>query len=508
MSARSMDVFSLRDTVVREYEQFATSFTRIFAKDIQEKVRAIYAENRYWPEPLIQINPHFKEGAGVDVLAEEGALDRGCVDIFRTAKAPEGVPLALHLHQQQALADARAGKSFVVTTGTGSGKSLCFFIPIVDAVLRERKEGKPRRTRAIIIYPMNALANSQLEEINKYLNNAPGARPISVARYTGVDEKEERQRVADEPPDILLTNFMMLELLMTRQDEIDRQVMRNCGGLRFLVLDELHTYRGRQGADVAMLVRRVRERLSQNLQCIGTSATMASEGGARDKQQAVADVASKLFATKIEAANVVVETLKRHTEKELTVAKVRPILGAAIDAGIPATITNAELRTHPLAVWVETTLGLAFTDHKWVRAKPRTIEEAADALAADSGRSSAVCAATLRQFLLVTGTPESERLGAPDNHAPSFFAFKLHQFISGAGHAYATLHRPPGRMVTVEGQQFLPGTEDTRLYPVHFCRECGQEYHPVRLLTDNGKRKVWARNIDDAPIAEEETEKP
>jgi hypothetical protein len=437
MPPRSMDVFSLRDTVVREYEQFATSFTKICAKDIQDKVRAIYAENRYWPEPLIQINPHFKEGASVDALVAEGALDAGCADIFRTAKAPEGMPLALHLHQQQALADARAGKSFVVTTGTGSGKSLCFFIPIVDAVLRQRREGKPRRTRAMIIYPMNALANSQLEEINKYLNNASGTRPIKVDRYTGVDEKEERARVAEDPPDILLTNFMMLELLLTRQDDIDRKVMANCAELRFLVLDELHTYRGRQGADMAMLVRRVRQRLSKNVQCIGASATMASEAGERDKQKAVADVASKLFATTMVPGNVLGETLKRHTAKELTVATVRPLLGAAIDAGVPATITNAELRTHPLSVWVETALGLAFGDHKGVSAKPRTVEEAADALAADSGRAPEVCAEILRNFLLITGTPEGERLGDAENQPASFFAFKLHQFISGVGLAVA-----------------------------------------------------------------------
>jgi Lhr-like helicase len=505
-----MDVFSLRDTVVREYEQFATSFTKIHAKDIREQVRAIYARNTYWPEPLIQINPHFKRGASVDTLVKEGALDPACADIFRTAPTPAGVPLSLHLHQQQALGEARAGKSFVVTTGTGSGKSLCFFIPIVDAVLRERREGMPRRTRAIIVYPMNALANSQIKEIEKYLDNAPGGRPITARRYTGIETTDERQEAADDPPDILLTNFMMLELLMTRQDRIDRQVMGNCAGLRFLVLDELHTYRGRQGADVAMLVRRVRERLSQNLQCIGTSATMASEGTAKDKQQAVATVASTLFATTIESGNIIVESLERHTRKELSREQILPKLGAAIDVGVPATITNAQLKTHPLAVWVETTLGLEFspTDHKWVRAKPLNLVEAARRLSADSDRPEAQCADTLRDFLLITATPEGQRLDDPDNEEPTFFAFKLHQFVSGAGHAFATLHAPPHRQITIEGQQFLPGTADTRLYPVHFCRECGQEYHPVRLLTDNGKRKVWNRNIDDAPIADEAIEKP
>ena len=112
---------------------------------------------------------------------------------------------------------------------------------------------------------------------------------LTFARYTGQEDGDERRRVADEPPDILLTNFMMLELLMTRQEEIDRRVIGNCAGLQFLVLDELHTYRGRQGADVALLVRRVRERLQpEKLLCIGTSATMASEGSLEDKSRVVA----------------------------------------------------------------------------------------------------------------------------------------------------------------------------------------------------------------------------
>ena len=109
---------------------------------------------------------------------------------------------------------------------------------------------------------MNALANSQIKEIDKFLDQAglpPELRP-KVARYTGQESQEEREQIRKDKPDILLTNFMMLELLMTRQSELDRQVIENAQGLEFIVLDELHTYRGRQGADVAVLVRRLRDR--------------------------------------------------------------------------------------------------------------------------------------------------------------------------------------------------------------------------------------------------------
>ncbi|WP_437659803.1 DEAD/DEAH box helicase [Sorangium sp. So ce1182] len=498
-----MDVFSLRDAVVGEYKKFATSFTTIHAEDIRRQVEAIYAENRYFPEPLLQVNPNYKRTTTVDGLVAAGALDPRCADIFRTppsADAKAGETLTLYKHQEQAIAVAAQGGSFVVTTGTGSGKSLCFFIPIVDAVLTEKRAGGGARTRAIVIYPMNALANSQFEELDKYLKNVPGERSVTFARYTGQEDHDEREQIAESAPDILLTNFMMLELLMTRQDELDRRVIGNCAGLRFLVLDELHTYRGRQGADVGLLVRRVRERLSpERLQCIGTSATMASEGSLEDKSAVVARVASKLFSVEIPAGHVIVETLERVTQPAAE-AVARAALGASLDAGIRPDITDAELRAHPLAAWVETRLGVSWSpvDQRWIRARPLAVSEAVDALCAEAGRDATVARAALRDLLLVSSVAEKDRTRAPGASDRSFFAFKLHQFIAGAGHAYATLAPPGERVVTVDGQQFLPGDPEKRLYPVHFCRECGHEYHPVRLVYEDSEGTFFARDIDDA----------
>jgi hypothetical protein len=419
-----------------------------------------------------------------------GDLDPGCAEIF---------PLSLYKHQEQAIAKANRGASYVVTTGTGSGKSLCFFIPIVSAVLAEKRTSPARRTRAIVIYPMNALANSQLEELAKYIPDRPGGRPVTFARFTGQEGEEERRHIAQNAPDILLTNFMMLELLLTRQDELDRKVIGNCAGLRFLVLDEFHTYRGRQGADVAMLVRRVRERMSSQLQCIGTSATMKSDGSVEERSRVVAEVAAKIFATPISADCVIGETLRRVTNTARTRETVRDDLGPAIAAGIPDAISDAELRDHPLAIWVETCLGVQSTDEMpaWHRAPPLSLSEACELLSAESGRPVDECRGALRKLLLVSSVPERDRVPG-SSQTESFFPFRLHQFISGAGHAFATLEPPGSRRVTVEGQLFYPGAPNKRLYAVHFCRECGQEYHPVRLVTEEGRQHLLARDIDDA----------
>jgi len=486
-----LNVFDFRQHIVNEYSEFTRSFTRIKAEDIQSYVTKAYDSQKYWPEPLIQVNPNFKPGGTVQQLVQAGQLHPLCAEIFRLGKSESsvGVPLPLHTHQQEAISLAAAGESYVMTTGTGSGKSLSYFIPIVDACLKAKQVDAERRTRAIVIYPMNALANSQLEELKKFLGSEPGRRPVTLGRYTGQEDDAEREAMAANPPDILLTNFMMLELLMTRQNDIDKAVMRNAKGLRFLVLDELHTYRGRQGADVALLVRRVREALGDKLVCIGTSATMATDGTEMERNTAVARVATRLFGTAIPSHNIVTETLQRVTPATETLNTVAPVLAAAIDAGVP-NISFDELATHPVSVWVELTLGLDYESGKPRRARPKTLKQAAILLAETSGRPEDVCRGYLERFLL-------RAYGVTDDAGKPLFAFKLHQFISGGGKVYATLEAAGKRDITLDGQQFVAGDRSRHLYNLHFCRDCGQEYVPVWDVDGPEGRAFERRSIDE-----------
>jgi len=494
-----VDVFDLDRSLIEDYSQFARSFAEIRAPDIRGRVAAIYESGQFWPDPLISINPYFERGPSVDELVKDGTLAPETGRVFRGS----GEALQLHRHQGQALSKAAAGQSFVVTTGTGSGKSLCFFIPIVDRAIRARLAGEAPRTKAIIIYPMNALANSQMEELKKYIDQSglPEKLRPTFARYTGQESKEERERIRAERPDILLTNFMMLELLMTRQGGNDRDVIAAATGLDFLVLDELHTYRGRQGADVAMLVRRVRDRLCRGKTpiCIGTSATMASEGGESQRKSAVAGVATRLFGTNIGSDAVIDESLRRATNPSLKPADLAHDLGIAIDEDIPSILTDEQLVSHPLAVWIEMEVGLE--DGQTLRRRaPCTIADAADRLARASGRDKERCAQQLQRMLTLMSLPADERGGTGHR---AFMAFKLHRFISGAGFVYSTLRPPGSRNVTLEGQQFDPEDPQARLYPTHFCRSCGQEYHPVSLQDIDGIRTALPRSIDDTPLEEE-----
>ena len=311
-----MNIFDLRQQLIDNYSSYVQSFIEVGNTRIQQYVeQELFQHGMLWPEPLIQLNPLFKPGAPIDALVAEDILHPACASIFRRNKElsrPQGDPLQLHQHQEDAIRVARGGHSYILTTGTGSGKNLAYILPIVDYVLRNPTLPG---IKAIVVYPMNALANSQLGELGKYLKlGYPSSqREITFARYTGQEKADERNTIIANPPDILLTNYVMLELILTRLRE---QPLFHSTQLRFLVLDELHTYRGRQGADVALLVRRVRNRLTPPgaiLQCVGTSATLASGDSYAQQCRDVARMGERIFGFPVLPEHVIGETLERVT---------------------------------------------------------------------------------------------------------------------------------------------------------------------------------------------------
>lgn len=470
-----MDVFQLRDKVVADYATYVQSFLRIGDPGIKRFVEKQLAEGRLWPEPLVQLNPSFAAGGTIDDLVGHALLHPECSKIFRRGKSDtsDGAALLLHKHQWNALETAKTGASYVLTTGTGSGKSLAYFVPIVDYVLRN---GSRRGIKAIVVYPMNALCNSQLAELQKFLTEGygKGNEPVTFDRYTGQESQQDRDRIATNPPDILLTNYVMLELLMTRVNDDDRRVIKGAEGLEFLVLDELHTYRGRQGADVAMLVRRVRERLgSPTMRCIGTSATIAGSGTREERHAEVVRVAERLFGQEVRPDHVIGETLRRAIERPPPSAEeLRNSLSAPLS--YHDGFTFAELIADPVAAWAETAFGIRLDEKGRLERKPPvTLRQAAEDLAVETGVAVDRCQDRLQQVLLA-----GYRIVDPDTDR-RVFAFRLHQFVSRGDTVYSSLGRPEHRHLAMEGQVFVPGGRDRRLYPLAFCRECGQTYFVV-----------------------------
>jgi ATP-dependent helicase YprA (DUF1998 family) len=474
-----MDVFDLHRHVVSDYSDYTKSFVRIADRRVAQRVDEEMDQGLLWPEPLLQLNPAFEPGRSIDDLVREDVLHADCARIFR-AKAHDddyGRPMRLHRHQDQAIAIAQARRPYVVTTGTGSGKSLSYIIPIVDHVL---KQGSGNGIQAIVVYPMNALANSQQEELEKFLKRGFGSEQplVSYRRYTGQEGDEAREQIRRNPPDILLTNYVMLELMLTRIEE--RQLVGHAKGLSFLVFDELHTYRGRQGADVAMLIRRCREAFrSDDLLCVGTSATMASEGNSAEQTRLVARVATKIFGQQIRPEDVIGESLRPNASdydftEHATVAALRQAISNRTEPpdDFPA------FSTAPLASWIERRFGIREEAEtgKRIRQTPSPItgeRGAATALAELTDTDPALAKDAIRRWL-EAGT----RIRHPETGFP-FFAFRLHQFITRGDTAWASVEAPQERAIHLRGQKYVPGDRSKLLFPLVFCRSCGQEYYRV-----------------------------
>ncbi|GAK52091.1 DEAD/DEAH box helicase domain protein [Candidatus Moduliflexus flocculans] len=496
-----MNIFDFRDRLIEDYAQYVRSFFRINDQRIRRHVEQQFDSGLLWPDPLIQLNPFFESGGAIAELVEANTLHPECRQIFQRKKdkiTGIGQPLRLHKHQFEAIQLAQRGLNYVLTTGTGSGKSLSYIIPIVNHVLNQ---GSGRGIQAIIIYPMNALANSQVQELEKFLCYGYGDHPpVTFKSYTGQENRTAKDDIIQHPPDILLTNYVMLELIMTRTDE--QPLLDKARGLRFLVLDELHTYRGRQGADVALLIRRVRDRLdAPDLQCVGTSATMSGGAIFAEQQRDVAEAASLLFGAEVCPEHVIGETLRRitpsrnfddSTERQQLVARLT-------DPALKPSKSYGEFTQDPLSIWLEQTFGVTEEagNSRLVRCQPQTIRGengAARKLSRLTGLPESRCEAAIVQGLLAgyDCEPHPETGFAP-------FAFRLHQFIGRGDTVYATLEPEDERYITVEGQTFRPGQREKILLPLAFCRECGQAYYTVWVSKEkhSHQRRITARKMSD-----------
>ena len=221
----------------------------------------------------------------------------------------------LYSHQEKAIRLAYGDKkNAVVATGTASGKTESFLYPILFELYRQHLAGELREgVRALILYPMNALANDQrqrLGEICAELTKAGSGFKPTFGQYIGQTPENERKKMRDKPPHILLTNYSMLEYLLIRPD--DSPLFDNGRHWQFIVLDEAHQYRGVKGMEMGMLIRRLKQRLraggrgDQSFRCIATSATISSDKSEEGKV-AVAQFAGELFGemASFSAENVV-----------------------------------------------------------------------------------------------------------------------------------------------------------------------------------------------------------
>lgn len=504
-----MKAFDIHSSVVEDYKHYLRSFAKIKDERIRESVDKAFTEGKFLPEALIQFNPSYEKGHTLQELEKEGAIHADLKRIFGGYR--------LHKHQEEALRKGAAQQSFIVTSGTGSGKSLTFLSTIFNRILND---GPSLGVKAIIVYPMNALINSQEEEIKKfeiaYLRSfLPGIEideskrpdetieflqsqtnerfPISYGKYTGQEKSEDRTKREQEQTNIILTNYMMLELIMTRNGE---QWLRNSlrENLQFLVFDELHTYRGRQGSDVSMLIRRIRSSCKQPLLCIGTSATMASEGTHEERKQAVADIASQIFNQPFQVSNIIGEYLDNCTSPAGYIPAMQG-LSNVLNNTIDKTASESAFIEHPLACWLENRIALKRDEQGRIeRGIPQTVRQISELLASDSGlpvelcRTQLMCILEWSELLNIEGSSQKPR--------KSFLPFKIHQFISQTGTIAVTLEPKSTREITLDAARYLKrDSKDVPLFPVLFSRYSGYDFICVRKENN----RLIPRLPDDLP---------
>jgi len=290
--------------------------------------------------PFVSLSEAFAKGEPVQQMADQGTLHHAMPGLIGYS--------TMWRHQQMVFEAVRQGMHVLVATGTGSGKTEAFLYPIVDDLLRQRDKGIRSGLTAILIYPMNALANDQLDRLRDMLGGTGitfgqwvGTTPdteqsVSMERFAGSSREaylaERRKRreeaqaedravrplappeeccseaeIRERKPRILLTNYRQLEILATRFPDVK---LFADAPLKYLVFDEAHTYAGATGAEVACLLRRVRAlagKKPNEVTCIGTSATLA-DPDKKDNEKAAKRFASRFFGVDASKVKLVGES--------------------------------------------------------------------------------------------------------------------------------------------------------------------------------------------------------
>jgi len=504
--------------------------------------------------PFVEAISDFEKGKSLAELVAEGRAHGALEKLGEEFRRP------LHKHQETAfLSLTRDGSNAVIATGTGSGKTECFLYPILHTLLSsgDRSPG----VRALLVYPLNALANDQLyHRLVPAVVQKLGEHGITIGRYTGqtnsrMSEQEieadllsspemkerfpsgipsnwllSRRKMLESPPHILVTNYAMLEhlLLLPKNAPLfaDNQ-------LQFIVLDEIHTYRGAQATEVAFLLRKLQNRFasSRNVRCIGTSASLSD---AEPEQENILRFASHLFGRDV--STLILGKRELHPllrdrasaeELELTTSQWVRLAETLRNAGErPSSVEWNRLLPEDLSAFkvpegetVAKSLCERLARYRHVRLLGSVFASGTSkaagfaALARQIFGESADAAAALKGVI---------RLGSFARISPDGFPLipaRYHFFVNGVEDAtFALSDAVPERWEGVELERRFedPITKKPR-YRVLTCRRCGQIYfegfesggrlHPQRPARQRATRQVlWLSPDPNRVIGDDEEE--
>ncbi|MBA3045306.1 MAG: DEAD/DEAH box helicase [Euryarchaeota archaeon] len=523
-----MNPFEALENIQEEYKRYVFSFQKFKNPTIKDWVEErVQGGTLLWKEPHIQLNKNFKKGDSLKSLVDSGVLHPGVLKVFRINLDEDGSPpIKPHMHQSEAVKYIlEKQKNTIVSTGTGSGKSFCFGIPIVSTCLKMKEEGL-KGIKAIIVYPMNALANSQYDDFSRRLHGTG----LKISLYTGDTEtspdqalrtyrettgREEpwdsevlsREEIQANPPDIIMTNYVMLDLIFSRFDDKNLFPDAHIGNLKFLVLDEVHTYTGQQGADVACLIRRVKQRTGTigKLTCIGTSATVQA-GENEDGAKIVADFATELFGEKFNSEEVVGEMYEESENPPGALFAPVPSITSELLSGYDGSIESATTLLKALANDDSITCSTPIDLGAYL-IQTKIFEFILEEINHTSSFKELViryqkklrpeaslqaCINEVKALFLIGTLADMEK----DDGIQSVIIPKLHTFFS-QGRTISSCLTENEPHLNDRGESICPtcinNGRERITFPLNFCRACGQEYYGAALL-ENGE--LLPRDID------------
>ena len=504
----SMNPRHTTDKIKTDYKDYIASILSVKDTEITRLAHKAVRHTEFVKGPYLETTMPFVEGKSLKELADEGLVSK---EFGKMGNSVHFEDWNLRIHQEKALRHIiDKQRNMVVSTGTGSGKTECYLYPIFNSLMREKEEGTlDAGVRALLIFPMNALANDQQKKLRKLLNNYPD---ITFGRYTGetahkrsketaeqaelrmhqeydvshmTDSDEAyrksipnelmcREMMAEKPPHILLTNYAMLEYMLLRPDTAPFFDNSSAKNWRFIVIDEAHTYKGANGTEIAYLLRRLKERIRHNMnkpfRCIATSATLGSEDG----KAGLAQFAQNLFGEPFDEQDVI--TTKR-VDREIPSGarafmpedyiRLKEETGDMDEADKGAYLYKA----------LSSDLRL-FRVYDALKSKPKRIEDVASSVFDDLPESSERESALIDLIELAAAAKKSE-------YESALLPARYHLFVKSLEGMFAQYY--PRKAVYLDRKEKVwNGKASYSVFELANCQKCGQEYLVGKIVPADG----------------------
>ncbi len=503
----SMNPRETTDKIRVDYQDYIASILDVKDTEITELAHKTVKQTEFVKGPYLETTLPFEEGMSLKELAENGLVSK---EFAKMGSSVHYDDWKLRIHQEQALRHIiENDRNMVVSTGTGSGKTECYLYPIFDALMKEKEAGTlDAGVRALLIFPMNALANDQQKKLRKLLKSYPD---ITFGRYTGETERKRkketpseaekrlheeydnahisdtdeayrksipnelmcREKMAETPPHILLTNYAMLEYMLLRPDTAPFFDNSSAKNWRFIVIDEAHTYKGANGTEIAYLLRRVKERIRHNMhdsfRCIATSATLGSDDG----KDGLAQFAQALFDEPFSAEDVI--TTKRKDRKPDDSSRLFS----------PEEYTKLKEKTKGLdenekgcVLYEALSKDLRlFRVYDALKSKPKKIEDVASVVFDDLSTKEAEVA-LIDLIELSAAAKKSE-------YEAALLPARYHLFVKSLEGMFAQYY--PHKMVYLDRKEkVFSGNRYYSVFELANCQKCTQEYLVGKTITVGG----------------------